>query len=296
MTLSCRACGAAAEPAGQRFGRFAGRDFTFARCRHCGFGFVVDPLEDLAAIYDEAYYRGQGADPLVDYIGELEAPGRSIRLYEWRGILKAVEALRGPVAGARWLDYGCGNGGLVRYVRGRRALDMMGYEEGWAAQAGREAGIPILDRAALDALEDGSCDIVTAVEVIEHMVDPAELLATARRLLKPGGLLFLTTGNAAPVADLARWSYATPEIHVSFFEPRTLAALFERHGLRAEQRGFLPGHDDIIRFKVLKNLGQRRRGVAEALVPWPLLSRLVDRRYRVTAHPVGWAVSPDPAR
>ena len=201
MTLSCRACGAAAEPAGQRFGRFAGRDFTFARCRHCGFGFVVDPLEDLAAIYDEAYYRGQGADPLVDYIGELEAPGRSIRLYEWRGILKAVEALRGSVAGARWLDYGCGNGGLVRYVRGRRALDMMGYEEGWAAQAGREAGIPILDRAALDALEDGSCDIVTAVEVIEHMVDPAELLATARRLLKPGGLLFLTTGNAAPVAD-----------------------------------------------------------------------------------------------
>jgi SAM-dependent methyltransferase len=295
VTLSCRACGAAAEPAGTRFGRFAGRDFAFARCRDCGFGFVSDPLDDLAAIYDEAYYRGQGADPLVDYIGELEAPDRSIRFYEWRGILKAVEALRGSVAGARWLDYGCGNGGLVRHVRGRRRLDMMGYEEGWAARAGRDAGIPILDRAAFAALEPGSCDIVTAVEVIEHMVDPAELLVAARRLLKPGGLLFLTTGNAAPVADLTRWSYATPEIHVSFFEPRTLAALFERHGLRAEQRGFLPGHDDIIRFKVLKNLGLRRRGAVEALVPWPLLARLVDRRYRVTAHPVGWAATSDPA-
>jgi SAM-dependent methyltransferase len=296
VTPSCRACGALAEPAGQRFGRFAGRDFSFARCRACGFGFVVDPLEDLAAIYDEAYYRGQGADPLVDYIGELEAPERSIRLYEWRGILKAVEALRGPVAGLRWLDYGCGNGGLVRHVRSRRALDMMGFEEGWAAEAGREAGIPILDRAGFAALEEGSCDIVTAVEVIEHMVDPAELLQAARRLLKPGGLLFLTTGNLAPVADLAGWSYATPEIHVSFFEPRTLAALLERHGFRAEQRGFLPGHEDIIRFKVLKNLGRRWRGVAEALLAWSLLSRLVDRRYRVTAHPVGWAVSPGSAR
>jgi len=285
----CRACGAEAAPAGSRFGSFAGRDFAFARCRACGFGFVIDPLEDLGAIYNEAYYRGQGADPLVDYLGELAAPERSIRLYEWRGILKAVETLRGPVDGLRWLDYGCGNGGLVRHVRGRRDLDMMGYEEGWAAEQAREVGIPVLDSAALPGLA-GSCDIVTAIEVIEHIVDPAELIRAARRLLKPGGLLFLTTGNAAPVADLARWSYATPEIHVSFFEPRTLAALLGRHGFRPEQRGFLSGHDDIIRFKVLKNLGRRRRSAVEAMLPWPILSRVVDRRYGVTAHPIGWAV------
>jgi SAM-dependent methyltransferase len=289
MTLLCRACGAPAAPAGTRFGTFARRDFSFARCRGCGFAFVVDPLEDLGALYDEAYYRGQGADPLVNYLGELEAPERSIRVYEWRGILKAIEALRGPVGGLRWLDYGCGTGGLVRHVRGCRALEMMGYEQGWAAEKAHEAGIPVLDSAALAGLE-GSCDIVTAIEVIEHIVDPHELLTAARRLLKPGGLLFLSTGNSAPVTDLTRWYYAEPEAHVSFFEPRTPSMLMERHGFRAARRGFLPGYDDIIRFKVLMTLKQRRRSVAEALLPWPVLARVIDRLYHVTAHPIGWAV------
>jgi SAM-dependent methyltransferase len=289
VSPACPCCGAAAAPAGQKFGRFAARAFDLARCAACGLGFVADPLTDLGAVYDEAYYRGSGADPLVDYVGELERPEVSIRRYEWRGILKAVEALRGPVAGARWLDYGCGNGGLVRYVSGARATDICGFEQGWIAGRARDAGIPVLAQEELPGLA-GSCDIVTAIEVIEHIPDPHEFFSTARRLLKPGGLLFLTTGNVAPIRDLPGWSYVTPEIHVSFFEPRTLAGLLERHGFRAEQRGFLPGHDDIIRFKVLKNLGRTRRGAIEGLAPWPLLSRLVDRRYRVTAHPVGWAV------
>ncbi|MEI9987010.1 MAG: hypothetical protein WDN69_29930 [Aliidongia sp.] len=120
MTLLCPCCGAAAAPAGHKAGRFARRDFQLARCADCGFGFVADPLADLAAVYDEAYYRGSGADPLVDYLGELDRPAGSIRLYEWRGILQVVETLRGPVTGLRWLDYGCGNGGLVR-LRARDA-------------------------------------------------------------------------------------------------------------------------------------------------------------------------------
>jgi SAM-dependent methyltransferase len=285
----CRCCGATAIPAGRKTGRFVKQAFHLAKCPQCGFGFVVDFLTDLGAIYDEAYYQGRGADPLVDYVGELERPDTSIRRYEWRGILKAVEALRGSVDGLRWLDYGCGNGGLVRSVGASRQLDIRGFETGWIADRARSAGIPILSAAELAAL-DGSCDVVTAIEVAEHIPDPHELFQTIRRLLKPGGLFFLTTGNAAPVRDLQRWSYVVPEIHVSFFEPRTLDFLFERHGFRAEHRGFLPGHDDILRFKVLKNLGIGRVFAAERAAPWKLLSRLVDRRYRVTAHPVGWAI------
>ena len=80
-----------------------------------------------------------------------------------------------------------------------------------------------------------------------------------------------------------------PEIHVSFFEPSTLARALEQAGFRAEQPGFLRGHVDIVRFKVLKNLRIRRRSPLEALVPWPAVARLVDARTGVAAHPVGWA-------
>ena len=117
-----------------------------------------------------------------------------------------VETLRGPVDRLCWLDYGCGNGGLVRYVGRLRRLDISGFETGWIAGRARAAGLAVLGPPELPGL-DGSCDIVTAIEVAEHIPDPHELFAAVRRLLKPGGLFFLTTGNAAPVRDLQHWSY-----------------------------------------------------------------------------------------
>lgn len=265
-----------------RRGAVAGRDFRLRRCPACGFAFVADPWTDYDAIYDEAYYTGRGADPLVDYVFERERPWETIRAYEWRGIARAVSALAPVGEATRWLDYGCGTGGLVRDLRARFRCEAFGYEQGWAAEQ--------LDVPRVERLEDDAWDVITAIEVVEHVVDPVALLARLRAALRPGGLLFLTTGNAAAHRDrLEHWRYVVPEIHVSFFEPRTLALALTRAGFRAEQPGFLPGHVDIIRFKVLKNLRAHRRSILEAAVPWPLVARVVDARAHVTAHPVGRA-------
>ena len=60
-------------------------------------------------------------------------------------------------------------------------------------------------------------------------------------------------------------------------------------GLRPRSVGYGPGHTDIIRFKVLKNLGVKTRRPWERVLPWPLIARAVDRRHGVSAHPVGFA-------
>src|SRR6185295_16352519 len=110
-------------------------------------------------------------------------------------------------------------------------------------------------------------------------------------LLKPGGLLFLTTGNAEPFrGKLLDWGYTVPEMHVSFFEPQTLARAFEATGFRPEFRKNIAGFRDILRFKILKNLGARRHSIFEKILPWPLLSALADTRYKISAHPIAWAV------
>ena len=269
------------------FGHVADREFQLAQCRACGFAFVVDPMPDSRTTFD--YYAGVDADPLVDYIGEIEYPAETIRIYEWRGLVNVVGALVPLRPETRWLDFGCGTGGFVRHCRDALGVDIVGYEQSEGARLAGSAGTPLVDASQLDALR-GTFDVITAIEVLEHLVDPLAELGQIRSLLADGGVFFYTTGNAAPYRNrLTRWRYVIPEIHVSFFEPRTLELALRKSGFAADFRGFLPGFEDVIRFKILKNLGRKRRSSLESVVPWNLLSRVVDRRFGVTAHPIGWA-------
>ena len=285
---TCPICRAATAPAGSKRGHRTTREFALRRCVKCGFGFVAEPWTDYAQIYDEAYYQGRGSDPWVDYVYEFEHPMHSVRRYEWRGIARAIAHLR--PAPAKWLDYGCGNGGLVRHVHSEVRYEIFGYDTGAWADRARASGLPILNDAEL-VRHEGTFDVITAIEVIEHCVAPLEVLRQLRRLLKPGGLLFLTTANAdtAP-RDFPSWYYVSPEIHVSYFTSRALSDALRQTGFEPFPRGILPGWDDIVRFKILKKLGVRNANPWQRLLPWTLLARLADKQYGLSAHPLGRAI------
>jgi SAM-dependent methyltransferase len=249
---------------------------------------VSNPCTDYALLYSEQYYRGKGADDLVDYVFELEHPDDTIRKYEWKGILQVVRGLTALSAKTRWLDFGCGNGGLVRYVSNNTDCSILGYEQGWIQSKAVAAGIPITSELELDRVK-GTFDVVTAIEVLEHTVDPVAELKTIRALLKPNGVFFFTTGNACPYRQaLLKWGYLKPDIHISLFEPESLRIALHNSGFRPKHHGFVPGFEDIIRFKILKTLRQRRPAVWEKTLPWNLISRFVDSRLQVTGHPVGY--------
>jgi SAM-dependent methyltransferase len=284
---ACPICRAATAPAGEAHGLRTERWFKLRRCAACDFAFVQEPWTD-PQVYDDAYYAGQGSDPFVDYAFEFEHPDTTIRRYEWRGIVRAVRHLHS--APGKWLDFGCGNGGLVRFVRGLGGDQVFGFDTGTWAEKARASGLPILTEAEL-AAHDGTFDIVTAIEVIEHIPDPVVVLKRLRRLLKPGGLLFLTTGNLATApADLGSWYYAFPEVHVSYFSPRALTLALEQSGFAPTCPGRIPGWNDIIRFKILKKLRRSKVALWQHVLPWWLLAPLADAKYGVSRHPVGRAV------
>ncbi len=288
METACPLCQGSARRLGSVYGKYLRRTFELDRCDACHFAFIANPCLDFDRIYTDAYYRGEGADPLVDYEGELDS-AQTIRRYEWRGLLTWAKSLTSIDGATRWLDYGCGSGGFVRYLRAHGQVDAWGYDQGPIVEHLPET-FPLLRELDL-ATAAGSFDVITAIEVIEHIPKPLEALRAMRRLLRRGGTLLLTTGNAEPYRKkLTTWRYIIPEIHVSIFEPKALALALERSGFEPMFPGFGPGWTDIITFKILKNLRRRHSGRMADALPWGLLTRAADRAFALSAHPVGRAI------
>lgn len=114
------------------------------------------------------------------------------------------------VAGKRLLDIGCG-GGILSEAMAQRGANVTAIDLGEAPLAVArlhllESGLDIrYERAAAEeyaAQHPGSFDIVTCLEMLEHVPDPAAIIAACHRLLKPGGHLFVSTINRNPKAWL----------------------------------------------------------------------------------------------
>ncbi len=116
-------------------------------------------------------------------------------------------ASRPPLRDLRVLDLGCG-GGLVSTPLARlgarvtgvdAAPDAIGAAQAHAAQAGLD--INFRCGTAEDIAADGErFDLVTALEIIEHVADVPAFLSAASALVKPGGQLILSTINRTPKA------------------------------------------------------------------------------------------------
>ncbi|MEB3767372.1 bifunctional 2-polyprenyl-6-hydroxyphenol methylase/3-demethylubiquinol 3-O-methyltransferase UbiG [Acinetobacter sp. MD2] len=117
----------------------------------------------------------------------------------------------GGLTGKKVLDVGCG-GGILAESMARRGADVLGIDMGAAplavatlhAQQHEIANIqyqqiPVEQLAEQHA---GQYDVVTCMEMLEHVPDPASIIQACQRLVKPNGHVFFSTINRNPKAYL----------------------------------------------------------------------------------------------
>lgn len=115
---------------------------------------------------------------------------------------------RAPLAGRRVIDVGCG-GGILAESMARRGAVVTGIDAGQAPLTvaklhALEAGVEIDYRQttaeAYAAEHGGSFEVVTCMEMLEHVPDPAAVIQACADLARPGAQLFFSTINRNPKA------------------------------------------------------------------------------------------------
>jgi SAM-dependent methyltransferase len=250
---ACDLCGRAADTDRIVFWK---HNTPVVRCAGCGL-LYTNPrwkAEHLFGRYNAAYWE--------HYIETVRHtafdPAANAR--RWNPFIDALEVIGGP---GRVLDVGSATGEFLAAARAR----------GWAAYgvetapvaaeyAARTHGVEVYV-GALDSVPwpDGAFDAVTLWDVIEHVPSPRAYIERAARLLRPGGMLGLTTPNIHSLNYLLlgpAWEVIGPNEHLHYFSARTLERLLRRAGFAIHA---------LSTMHVQRALWERRLGRLRPLAP-----------------------------
>ena len=159
-----------------------------------------------------------------------------------RRLDKMAAVLGRAASTVRLLDVGCSSGAFLLTAR-RLGFQVEGVEPSAdAAQTARATGLTVFTGYLEQArFPDAAFDAITLIEIVEHLRDASALLRECARILKPGGVLLITTPNAqswTARAMGARWAgFSLNDMggHISFFNPQSMRMLAARSGLEVQR-------------------------------------------------------------
>jgi 2-polyprenyl-3-methyl-5-hydroxy-6-metoxy-1,4-benzoquinol methylase len=276
------------------------KGFDLVKCEDCGLAYVINPPDE--AYLNSLYSAENGNYHTQLFDEDSKEAQRMARVADVHMRFVEKVAQRG-----RLVDIGCSTGSfLERADQAGFSASGVEYSRDSARVAALRTGLNIETGGIHQCrLSEGSIDVLTMFDVIEHVPDPAEDLARAFALLRPGGWLVLSTPNidglfpraSQPLAKVLNyWPHPEAPYHLFQFSVATLGAL-------VSAAGFVPGpveHHAIdlsYSFGTLRTLlkSPRRLVYAAAFAPLAKLGPLVqqgDWFYLAARKPLAVEASP----
>jgi len=208
-------------------------EHRFVRCADCGLERISPQPTDatLAKIYGAHYYDAWG-------LHDNEA---TVAALKKRTFAYVLDKLPPHAPGAKLLDCGAATGFLLEVAR-ERGYEPYGLElsEFGAQEIARKFGADRvfcgeLQNAAFPTAGPGDFAAITMCDYIEHVRDPRQTLALARKLIAEGGTLAITTPDAGSPSRRVLgtgWTHYKIE-HLFYFNKRNLERLLQEVGFRS---------------------------------------------------------------
>ena len=233
------------------FTRYDFGSHRILRCRSCTFMWL-DPqpaVAELHEVYGMDYYRNErffdaGNETLYGYY-DYESE-RFVKQQDHQRVMDRITSFLEPASanGRRFLDIGCGLGHLLD-VAHERGFDVAGIDYNraaieWIARKYRFSAVC----GDFMSYDGELCDVITMMDVIEHLPHPFVALSKAASLTRPGGIFVLSTMDSDSFVSRLLGErledFRRTREHLYFFNRRTIRASLERAGfvvLRIESYG-----------------------------------------------------------
>ncbi len=197
--------------------------------------------DEIARFYADEFYAA-GYPKFNDSSLEVQMEDQEFHDSHRQDMCDTIETITGKlVAGMQVLDIGCGWGQALHYFR-KAGMECYGFDPSpEAVEFGKKIGLNIV-HAGLSTMKvfPQKFDVVTLLNVLEHLADPVQVLSEIEReILKPGGVIIIDVPNefnpfqvaGQKTHGLPEWWVAPPG-HLNYFSAETLAKLLEGCGFK----------------------------------------------------------------